>query len=89
MRALVDAAAELADDGDYFAILGVPRDAPDAAVERAYEARRSELGALPLALLGLAALEERRAQAIDALEEAFRAIATPSRRRAYAAALAR
>lgn len=89
VRGLVDAAAELADDGDYFAILGVARDARDGALERAYEARRSELSALPLSLLGLSALEERRASALDALEEAFRALSDPRRRAAYAAALAR
>lgn len=88
VRSLVEAAAALALEGDYFAILGVPRDAAAREVDRAYRGRRDELGALPLALLGLSALEQPRREALEALDEALRALSDGARRAAYAAALA-
>ena len=87
VRSLIESAAALADDGDYFAILGVPREADEADLERAHRARGAELDALPLALLGLTSLEPLRSAAIEAIDEAHRALADPRRRAAYARAL--
>lgn len=87
VRSLVESAAALADDGDYFAILGIAPDAELADVERAHRARADELMALPLSLLELGSLEERRRVALDALDEARRALTDAGRRTAYAASL--
>lgn len=87
VRTLLEAAAALALDGDYFAILGVGRQASQREVERAHAARRDELASIPLGLLGLSALEDARREALDALDEALFALRSTSRRAAYAAAL--
>lgn len=87
VQRLVRAASRLAADGDYFRILGVAPDASSAEVERAFRDRRDELVGLRLELLGLEALRGPREEALESVEEAFRAIADPTRRRAYAAAL--
>lgn len=84
---LVEAAAELALEADYFAVLGLSPDASGADVDRAFRARRDELAALPLSALGLGALEGRRDEALEAVEEAHRVLSVPRLRRAYAAAL--
>lgn len=88
-RALLDAAARLAEDGDYFALLGVERSVEDVELARAHRARKDELAALPLSLLGLGSLADARDGAIDAVDEAFRALCDRARRGAYAAALSR
>ena len=87
VRTLIEAAAALADDGDYFAILGVSREADEVDLERAHHARGAELEALPLGLLGLTSLEARRREAIEAIDEARRALSDSRRRSAYARAL--
>ncbi len=87
VRALVESAAALACDADYFAILGVGRDATQRDIERAHGSRREELAAIPLALLGLSTLEEARREALEALDEALTALGDAARRAAYAAAL--
>ncbi|HJL17563.1 MAG TPA: hypothetical protein RMH99_18005 [Sandaracinaceae bacterium LLY-WYZ-13_1] len=87
VHALVRAAAELALDADYFAVLGLSRNATGADVARAHHARRNELSSLPLSALGLDALEAARAEAIDAVDEAHRVLSDGRLRRAYAAAL--
>lgn len=87
VRSFVESAAALAEDGDYFAILGLVPGVSSAELERVYRQRRDELAALPLAFLDLAALDERRREAIDAVDEAYRALADARRREAYAAAL--
>jgi hypothetical protein len=89
VRALIENAARAARESDYFAILGVARSARDAEIERAHGARRDELSALPLGVLGLTPLEAARADAIAALDEAYRALRDAERRARYAAALAR
>lgn len=88
VSALVDAAAALAEDADYFAVLGVAHDADTGAIQRAHRARRAELVALPLRALGLDGLEERRRAALDAVDEAQQVLADPRLRTAYARALA-
>ena len=65
---LVEAAAALAEDADYFAILGLPPTAAGPAIHRAHAARHAELSALPLDLLGLEALEGPRAAALEAIK---------------------
>lgn len=87
VQRMVAVAAELAEDGDYFSILGVPPDAGGPEISKAYEARRGELLALPLELLGLDTLASRRDEAVEALAEAYDAIGDAARRRAYARAL--
>ena len=87
VRTLIEAAAALADDGDYFAILGVSREADEVDVERAHHARGAELETLPLGLLGLTSLEARRREAIEGIDEARRALSDSRRRSAYARAL--
>lgn len=89
VRARVEAAAALAEESDYFTILGVAPDAEWASIERAHRTRTDELAALPLALLGLSGLEARRREALDALDEARWALSDVQRRRAYAAALSK
>lgn len=85
---LVTAAAERALDADYFAILGLEPDASGGDLERAHRARREELIAIPLHALGLERLLQRRDEAVDAIDEAYRALENADRRRRYAAALA-
>lgn len=87
VRSLLEAAAALAEDGDYFSILGLSRDATAAEVERAHASRRDELGALPLAALGLEGMEAKRLEALEAVDEARRVLEDGRRRRAYAASL--
>jgi len=43
LRARVEALLPLVDEGDYFAVLGLPRDATVADVQRAWRAARQEL----------------------------------------------
>jgi DNA-binding NarL/FixJ family response regulator len=88
-RALLEAASALAEDGDYFAILGLAHGAGDADVARAREARRDELEAIPLGLLGLSSLADAREDAIEAIDEAARVLMDGRLREAYAASLAR
>lgn len=87
-EALVIEHARRAEDADYFTLLGVPRDATDAAIRDAREGRVAMLAALPLDALGLGALAPSCRTAIDAVEEAASALASPRLRAAYAQALA-
>lgn len=89
VTALVESAASLAEEGDYFSILGLSRDAGQADVSRAYTARRDELLGLPLELLGLYGLGGLRREAFEALEEARDVLVVPGLRRAYAEAIGR
>lgn len=88
-RTLVEDAARLAAEGDYFVILGLgPRDGA-AAVESAYSERRGRLLALDLEGLGLTGLAGDRDVALSALAEARRILSVDRWREPYAAALAR
>ncbi|MEQ8891562.1 MAG: hypothetical protein RID93_28235 [Sandaracinaceae bacterium] len=87
VRALHEAAAALAEDGDYFSVLGLSRDASGAEVDRAHASRRDELSALPLETLGLEGFEAKRREALDAVDEARRVLSDARRRAAYASAL--
>jgi len=84
---LIRSAAARAADADYFSILGVEPEAGGGAIERAHQARRSELTAVPLVALGLDALEVAREEAVEALDEAYSVLRDAERRRAYARAL--
>ncbi len=85
-RAVLDA-AELARDGDYFAMLGVGRETLGRELRAAYVARRRELESLPLSVHGLESLEDARAEALEAVEEAWSVLQDERLRHAYLAAI--
>ncbi|MBK8172065.1 MAG: hypothetical protein IPK60_17210 [Sandaracinaceae bacterium] len=80
-------AKELADDGDYFALLGISRDVTAREVAGAYEERARTFRALPLADLGLLRHESARDLMLDALRDAYDVLANDSVRIDYANAL--
>jgi hypothetical protein len=86
-EALVHEHARRAEDADYFALLGVPHDAGDAAIHSAADGRVAMLAALPLDALGLGALSAARRLAIEAVEEARDALESSRLRELYARAL--
>ncbi len=87
-RAAVLAAAELAEDGDYFAILGVRSDAHPRELREAHATRRQSLMALRFPTTStLDALEAARREALEAVDEAFEVLADERRRAAYRSAL--
>jgi hypothetical protein len=83
VRSAIDAAAALAEDGSYYAILGVSRDAAPREIRAAWEARRSELAEVRLAPLGLDELEPRWRLALEAVDEAWEVLSQPRLREAY------
>jgi DnaJ-class molecular chaperone len=84
---MVRAAQELADEGDYFTILGLGPQALAREVRDAYLQRHRELSAVSLETHGLDALEDARQQALEAVEEAYAVLGDERLRHAYAAAL--
>lgn len=88
-RALVAEALACAEDGDYFAMLGVGHGAGAQAIAEAFAERSERLRALDLEALELASLGGDRDVALAALEEAQRILSRARWREAYAAALAR
>ncbi|MCC7542139.1 MAG: hypothetical protein IT379_38330 [Deltaproteobacteria bacterium] len=82
-RTLVERAAALAADSDYFAVLGLARDASMLDIRRAYVARRRELGSLDLVALGLSSLLDARALALEVLDEAFAVLRNDELRERY------
>lgn len=85
-RAKVAAAHALAQDGDYFSILGVPQDAGTAEIEAAHALRYRELASVE----GLEGdLAEKRHVALDALDEAREILGVGRLRSAYRQALER
>lgn len=86
-RRAIDDAARLAEESDYFALLGVAPDASDRDVAEAHRARAAQLDAIALEDLGLASLEPARRAAREALDEARAVLADRRLREAYAAAL--
>ena len=87
IRALVEKAAALADDSDYFEILGVSHDVTARGVEEAFADRANALSRLPLADESLLHLEPLRARALTALADARDVLSRDARRARYAAAL--
>lgn len=88
VRRAVVAAARVAEDADYFTILGVERSARGREVRLAHRRRVDSLRGLPLTELGLDGLESSRQEALDALDEALAVLANPRLRSAYRQALA-
>jgi len=87
VRAAVEAAASLARDGHYFAILGVAPTAGAREIRQAYARRRRELRGLRLAPHGLDGLAPDLSLAVDALDEAWEVLRDTPLRDAYRAAL--
>lgn len=79
--------AARADDGDYFAILGVDAGASAIEIAAARDGKRAMLRGLPLEELGLGALVRAREIALSALDEAAEALESDALRAAYARAL--
>jgi hypothetical protein len=79
---------ERADRADYFAILGIGRDADGAAVVEAHYRLRGELLAWPLSDLGLAHLEPDRLRILSTLDEAAEVLSDTRLRTRYARGLA-
>jgi len=86
-RASVEALAALAEDGDYFAILGVRPDALAREIGTAYAARRRELRTRRLEALGLGDLEPIRAAALAGVDEAFEVLRDERLRARYRSAM--
>ncbi len=82
-------AARRAQEGSYFAILGVGAHASDREIESARRRASSELLGIDLAFLGLENLEDARREALVAIEEAAAVLANQRLRDAYARALER
>jgi hypothetical protein len=87
-RSAIEAAASLAEDGTYFAILGVSADAAPRDFLAAWESRRRELSELRLGPLGLEDLEPRVRLALDAVDEAWEVLEDPDLCAAYRLGLA-
>lgn len=88
-RSMIEEAVKLAEDADYFALLGVVSATGDAGIADAHAKRTARLRALDLPALGLDALSADRDVALAALDEARRVLSRASWREAYASALAR
>jgi hypothetical protein len=83
----LQALAARADDGDYFAMLSLPRDASAADVQRAHAQLAARLEGLPLDALALGHLAPHREAAGRGLEEAHRVLSVQRWREAYRAAI--
>lgn len=81
------ALASVAEDGDYFSVLGLSRDAQPRELHAAHAARSRAVRALPLAELGLLPLEPVREAILAALDDALDVLADDRLRARYAAAL--
>ncbi len=86
-RREVAALASVTEDADYFAVLGVPRDVQPRDLHAAYVERTRALRALPLAALGLEALEPTRDAILVALADALDVLADARLRARYTQAL--
>lgn len=87
VRGALRAAAALAEDADYFAVLGIRSDALPRELHDAYETRTRELTSLNLGALGLEDLEPSRRLALEALTEAYDMLRDERRCAAYRSSL--
>jgi hypothetical protein len=87
IRARVRARVQLVDDGDYFAILGVSRDATGYEIRRAFLALRRELDPSRLLTPAVADLAEDVRKIVVVLEEAYEILRDPARRERYRRAI--
>jgi hypothetical protein len=83
VRALVEAAHTLAEEGCYFDVLGAPPDARPRELRAAYETRRNELAQLDLEAVGLPELTTKRDEAIEVVDEAWEILRDEELNRAY------
>jgi hypothetical protein len=81
------ALASIAEDADYFVVLGLGRDAQPRELHAAHEARARVVRGLPLADLGLEALEPVRDAVLAALDDALDVLGDDRLRARYASAL--
>ena len=81
------ARASIAEDADYFVVLGLARDAQPRELFVAHEAQSRAVRALPLSELGLSRLEPVREAILAALDDALDVLADESLRARYASAL--
>jgi hypothetical protein len=83
VRALVESAHALAEEGCYFDVLGAPPDARPRELRAAYEARRDELVRIDLEALGLPQLTAKRDEAVEIVDEAWEILRDEELNRAY------
>ncbi len=88
VRAAVEAAHVLAEDGTYFAILGIEPGASGREIRQAYVGRRRWLASLELEALGIERLEPLREEAMRSIDEAYELLKEPGLREAYRGAVA-
>jgi hypothetical protein len=77
----------LVDDGDYFAVLGVPRDATGYDIRRAYTALRRELEPARVITAGTVDLSHVVDEIVGVLEEAYQILSDQKRRDRYRRAI--
>lgn len=87
VRARIRARRALVDDGDYFALLGVSRNATSYDIRRAYSALRNEFDPSNLLTPLTADLSEDLALILEILDEAYDILRDPARRERYRRAL--
>ncbi len=83
VRALVEAAYALAEEGCYFDVLGALPDARPRELRALWKARRHELAQIDLEALGLPELGAKRSEAIEVVDEAFEVLGDEELARAY------
>jgi hypothetical protein len=88
VRAAIEAARALAEEGSYFAILGVDPDASGREIREAYVNRRRWLATLPLEALGLGHFDPLCREALEAIDEAWEILRDSGLREGYAGAVA-
>lgn len=84
---MLERAKELAEDGDYFALLALSRNATTREVREAFEERSRVFRALPLADLGLYRHEATRESLLYILQDAYEVLSNESVRADYASSL--
>jgi len=87
LRARVRARAELVDEGDYFAVLGVPRTATGYEVRRAFLDLRRTFDPARILVPQIADLADDVRKIVLVLEEAYEILKDPSRRERYRRAI--
>jgi hypothetical protein len=87
VRERVRARLQLVDDGDYFAVLGVPRDATGYEVRRAFLELRRVFDPSRILTPEIADLADDVRKIISVLEEAYEILKEPARRERYRRAI--
>lgn len=87
LRSRILARKALVDDGDYFAVLGVPRDATAYDIRRAYTSLRRELTPSSVLTPSTADLGEVVDEIVEVLDEAYQILSDQQRRDRYRRAI--